>query len=214
MKAVSGDWTIVLAGSWNMAILNPSWMAREIFCADPITVEVVVGEGTLALRYSHHNVAITPHPERIIFNATDASEAGLQTVEELACRLLEKLPVTPLVGVGINFGFEEDDVRRDVSEIFNIRDTGKFAEHNLPVSRSSIIRQIDDYDDRQINFRMSLENAILRMHFNFHKPVEAGPQAIAALRGKAVEYKDFSLSLLRTLYDLEIGGPNEASQPD
>lgn len=204
MKPVPEARTIVLAGSWNLAILNPNWVAEQIFRAEGVEVEIVVSEAQTRLRYSHDGVAISPQANRVVFTALLDSNECLQRAEDLAAKLLELLPLTPMGAVGFNFPYEEDPVPENIAAIFNTVDLAAIGRAGFDVKATSLSRTLA-FEDRELRFRLTLaDQTKLRAQLNFHKPTASGALARAAILAKAVAYRAAGEAMLQDIYDLRL----------
>ena len=142
MQAVPSDWTHVLVGSWNVAILNPQWIGQKVFAGNgPLQVELSVGGPAPSLRYHFQDISIIPAPTQLIVATRNATEAAVAQASSVASRILELLPVTPITGVGINFGFVAENIEPDIAAIFSL-DSADFADAGLEVTKTTIVREI------------------------------------------------------------------------
>jgi hypothetical protein len=53
MRPVVSDWTTVVVGNWNLATLNPTWIAREVREVAEVEIEALIGPSIPDFRYSH-----------------------------------------------------------------------------------------------------------------------------------------------------------------
>lgn len=204
MKAVTTDWTIVLAGSWNLAILNPDWFAKEIFGVAEIQVELVVENLKVQMKYTSGNVVVVPQPDQIIFGARHANAESLSAIEAAALKVLDRLPVTPLSAIGVNFTYLETEVPGALAALFDIDDSHKLADNNIEIKGRSIARELD-HSGRTINYAMRQgTNGDVTFSFNFHTDVANAGQAVIALQNKTIEDERFCQHLLSKLYDVEM----------
>jgi hypothetical protein len=204
MKNVLDDRTIVLVGSWNVAILNPDWVARELFGVDTVEAQILIAEGQTSLKYKVDNVSISPQPSRVIVASLATTDECLQQSECIAARLLERLPVTPVTAIGVNFGYVEEQIPENIAGIFNTHDIALFGQRKLQVKQVNLVRHLA-YEDRELRFRLSkTEQNTLRIHLNYHKVVPSATEGKASILGKSVPFRAASEQLLRELYNLEL----------
>jgi hypothetical protein len=204
MKKVLEDRTIVVVGSWNLAILNPEWLTRNVFEADGAEMQIVISAGQPSLRYRHDSALLHPQQDKVVFSCLNGTDACSDNIETLAERLLAKLPVTPVSGIGINFGFIQEEVPENLADLFNTRDIAGFGQKDLLIREMTIARQVS-FEDRELRLRLSItpENS-LKVHLNFHKSVSTADEARGAIHGKSGLYKTASEDLLRDIYGLEM----------
>jgi len=202
MKPVIEEWTVVLAGSWNVAILNPEWVGRELLNLPEVEMELVFGAIRPQLKVSSPLVSIIPQGNQVIFNSRQRSAEAFAGVEAAATALLEKLPITPITAMGINFGYTEEAVSVNIANLFAIGDTARISDVPLRIKSTTITRQLE-YDGRDLNFRMTHTPERLMLHFNYHLAVTSAEAAKAALAGKVATYQNHSQQLLKDLYNLE-----------
>ncbi|KAB2911413.1 MAG: hypothetical protein F9K29_22580 [Hyphomicrobiaceae bacterium] len=203
MRDVLQDRTIVLLGSWNMAILNPGWIAKELFEADGIEAEIAIAEGRTRLKYRHEDVSVNPQPSRVVVSALSVSDECLQRTEAAAARLLELLPITPVSAIGINFGYSQEQLPENIAKIFNTADVALIGQHGLAIKQSNLVRHLT-FEDRELRLRLTItEDLSLRVHLNYHKAVAHANEARDAILEKAIVYRRKGEELLRAIYGLE-----------
>lgn len=203
MQAAVDHWTIVIAGSWNVAILNPDWIAQKIFKTTEVELELLVQGLTQNIRITHGNVRIIPRPDRVLIACVTHDAETLTSAEAAAISLVNELPVTPVSAVGINFGFQENDPGAGLVRMINFEDNPRLAEKGLLVQSSTISRQLQ-MDDRIVNLSIDYrpETGML-FKYNYHMPVESAIQVVDAINGKCTEFLEQSLDILRDVYGLE-----------
>jgi hypothetical protein len=206
MKPMLDEWTIVVVGSWNIAILNPEWVGREMLSSQEIEVELLFGAVRPQVKINSPSVSVIPAPNRVVINARQPSPDSLAEAEAATARMLEKLPVTPVTALGINFGYVEELMPVSVAQLFRIGDTCKISDVPLTIKSTSIKRRFD-YDGRDLNFRLTqTEDAKLTIHFNYHISTNSAAAAKEALLGKVLMFQQHSQELTRQLYELELEG--------
>ncbi len=201
MTPVLDGWTIVIVGSWNIAILNPDWLGRNVLDRPQVEVELLVGPMRPQIKVATPLVSIVSEATRVVLNARQTADESVSATENVAVRLLEKLPETPVTGVGVNFAFSEKSIPAELAELFQIRDTGKISDENLEIKATTISRRLS-YDDRDLNLQMTQANE-LSFAFNYHKTVASAVAARDALQGKALKYKEHALKLMHNLFNLD-----------
>jgi hypothetical protein len=197
------DWTIVIVGSWNVAILNPDWVAQEVFEQNQISVEVLFGPGQAGFKLCSEFVQLIPSPDRIILSATSAD--GIENAERAATRLLERLPVTPVTSIGVNFGFLEPEPGSDLLSLFDLKDKGPISDGGWAIQETSILRALK-LDDRTLNLRLTHGNHGVSFHLNFHWNVRSTAEAKTTIEGKVTSLRHEAASILKNIYNLEEDG--------
>lgn len=198
------DWTIVVVGSWNVGILNPDWLTQNILPDTPIEIEVLVDPGRVRVQYLAGDVRIIPSTSRLVIATLTAN--ALPRAEQVACRILEALPVTPVVSAGINFGFVENAPDNGLLNVFAASDNDSLGDASYAITETSITRKLMR-DDQLLNLRLTLsQTGAVRFHFNHHQDIAGADGARAALQGMADQKRQQSVELMRNLYGLEEEG--------
>lgn len=205
------DWTIVLRGSWNLALLTPEWVAKTLYATEELEVEVALKPAAHRMRYFYEDALFIPEAERVIIGMRRYRE-GLQLENEaLAVRLLEELPHTPLVAIGVNYGFSVSEPLEPLHAIFVLPDNTPLAEAGFALGETSIVRQMRK-DDHIINLRQTLRDGEIHVHLNFHFPIvdrEAAPKLLVGLTERT---RTAALTLLREIYGATFEEPDDREQ--
>jgi len=199
------QWSIVLLGSWNTALLNPDWVIQHIFDGEQAELDIHVVPGRRSvMRVRRDNIIFAPTEERVTIHCSEASEAVIQLAELKAVELLKKLPVTPVTAVGVNFGFEDADPAGSLLQPFTFRDAPKFAEHDLEVRSASITRKIIA-EGQEINLMIERKDDLgISVRFNFHHAARSAEEAAELLEGNSVAYLAKSNQILDQIYGVEV----------
>jgi hypothetical protein len=203
LPAIS-DWTVVIPGSWNVAILNPNWVATELFQTAEVQVEIRILGPEFEFRYRHEQVTIVPRTSRVMFVMADDSATTLASVESTASRLLQLLPRTPVSAIGVNFGFTENEVPSALAEMFSLLDDNALGDRQLEILETSISRKIPWRGERTLKFRRTLKEGAVSFHLNFHKDVPGADEARAALGGEVETFRNEAIEFLHMVYAVEL----------
>ena len=101
------DWNIVIAASWNRAILTPGWIKERMFeLPKDATVNVLVpldGQAPYQVRYEH--ITVIPIPGQLVLQTSEPTTEQLDEAAAVAIRALNALPHTPYLACGVNLRF-------------------------------------------------------------------------------------------------------------
>lgn len=210
MKIVANECTIVVIGSWNLAILNPEWLAVNIFRETEVDVEFLIGGARPQIRVAKGGVSITPSERRVVFAAATAEDGELGRMSALAASMLKALPVTPISSFGVNFGFREDAPPPRLLEVFQLADRDKIADAELTPVEWNITRAFDVQNAR-LNMRLRYNGGDdVKLHFNYHNNVANTASAADILDRGILELRRHSLALTNSLYGLDLDEDDDA----
>jgi hypothetical protein len=198
------SYSIVLAGKWNPAILTPAWLAANLFEGNPqVQIEFSLNFD-IPSRYKIKNVTISPSVDRVILLSNDNSDESLTLLESVAIKLCATLGHTPLVAVGVNFGFIEKENKDLLLPLMNFSDSNDITDSGWSISNQSIKRSLSK-GGYFTNLNISLdENSDFHFDFNYHYVTINATQVSDCLLGKVIDYKNQSITLLNELFNLEI----------
>jgi hypothetical protein len=111
MSLAPEDWSVVIVGHWNRAILTPAGIAKRLFGLPSGTpVQVFVPLDTIApYIVEHGNVKVIPSSDRLVVQPVNNTIDNLKDVMEIAKRALVELPRTPVYAAGINLKYRSTD---------------------------------------------------------------------------------------------------------
>jgi hypothetical protein len=110
-KFLLNEATCVVVGAWNLAILNPRWIATEILKLPEktqIPIEMAIGP-SISLKASISDLFITPGSDRIIISPAREDKALFQVADKIINDLYATLPHTPITAIGYNFSYELEE---------------------------------------------------------------------------------------------------------
>jgi hypothetical protein len=210
MKIVAEGWNVVVVGAWNVAILNPEWLGRNLFKDSNVQVEIPIGGQPVALmRVTSAGVRVLTAPDRVIFSPVKIDDGSLRRVEECAVDLLRQLPHTPLVAIGVNFKFVEADPGEHLVTHFRDPDVDAIVRLGFVSEGVSQTRHLRFADDRTLNLKTRLAGNRLELDFNFHRDVKTVDDAMNAVGGRIIDFRDRALGLLAGVFGLEVEQESE-----
>ncbi|WP_176051072.1 hypothetical protein [Burkholderia sp. BCC1644] len=145
MELQSDKMTLVIAGAWNPAILTPQWIAQHVlgFPADrdfQVGVELPIQEYGQAPRFSFESLSVMATPATLLFALNADDRPHVQKTFEVAAKVLELLPHTPVSGVGVNFMFTDTKPDANVATTFRSHD-GVLAKLPDEEQNATIVQQ-------------------------------------------------------------------------
>lgn len=202
MKPVLENWTIVILGKWNVSIFNPQWLTENIFKQKQLLIDFPMVP-RLPPRITGDKVLLIPGEDRLIIGPTELEKSVLERMEEVAIKLLETLPHTPITKVGINFGYKVEPVSEELHQRFANPDASAFADTELKTLSKSFKWSCES-KKQIINMNFDLTGNELLIKFNFHSDSLGAEKAKDAIKGKVLAHKEEAESILDRIYKLKM----------
>jgi hypothetical protein len=164
------DWSVVIVGRWNPAILTPSGIARRLFKLDSETpVEVSVPLDTVAPPLvKYERMTVVAGGDRLIIKPDDYDYQQLASAMELGVRAVQALPETPLAAVGINVKFSADQQLESLQVVTSkAKFDNRLSDKNFVISGRSLTRTLD-WKGGRLNLTIGQEqDKPFEVQFNF-----------------------------------------------
>lgn len=204
MKAQIDNWSIVVIGAWNAAILSPAWLTEHLGIKSQVLIEFPVGDLRQPLRFTLERVRMVVTRDRLILSPISDETASLEQAEVFARKILQTLTHTPVSAVGINFQFIETAPSPDLSKLFSLVDATKLAGVEFVTQATEIRRRLKN-NDQIVNLTLAHSaDGGIQIDLNVHRDVQTTADAAAFLEGKIVKWRNSSLKLLADTYGVEL----------
>lgn len=112
MNIEASDWSVVIAGYWNQAILTPAGIAYRLFKKpkeNPVQVEIPL-DGIAPYRVRDGSIIVMAQPKRLHIITDPPNYENLQRALQIASIALTELPETPVIAAGFNILYRIDDM--------------------------------------------------------------------------------------------------------
>ena len=194
---------LVLLGAWNPAVFSPQWAAAHLYGIQDgaeISLDIsYIQPNNKTVAYIH-DVGYYVDNTRFEIYANSFSNDLFGRVGELAQRLLEKLPHTPLGDFGINFHFNENDPSNDLIDKLTSNDQ---LESRFRILAQEFTAKILYKEKCQLNFKRIVGDKSVVFDFNYHHPVQS-PKDLGVVTGEYLcSLLNESRENIRELYDVE-----------
>lgn len=170
MAITPHDWSVVIVGHWNPAILTPSGIARRLFELKQGTpVEVAVPLDMIAPpKVTHQEITVMAGKERLILQPNQQSYPQLKMAMEIGVHALRSLPETPLAAVGINLRFSADPQIEALQAVTsNSEFDNRLSDQNLVICGRALTRVLD-WEGGKLSFTIEEnQSGSSEMLFNF-----------------------------------------------
>jgi hypothetical protein len=180
--------SINIAGNWNPAILQPSWIARHVFGRQEgenfdITTELSLMPGQPP-RFTIDGLKIAPNYNRLVISPAGVEAAQFAMCEEKARAILAALPHTPVSAFGINFQFEDANPSPGVLDLFGDQESlAEEVNFDFEPLSTSVARALK-LEKCVLNFTRKLtDSSQVNYKFNFHYTVAGAAAATELLTG-------------------------------
>lgn len=184
MKIVAENSTLVLAGSWNPAILTPNWIAKTILKLPPephfdVKVEMQVAQGAVQ-RLSFLGLSYVASPQFLVFFIDPANTEAAAKAVRVARGVLEILSHTPITGVGCNFDFVVEEHKEEFLRRFHAADDLEDEVGEAEVVSKAWGNKIKT-SAGLLSIDCVYEGGAGQVHLNFHQETPAAEDARAYL---------------------------------
>ena len=128
--------------------------------------------------------------------------------ELMALAALTELPNTPLLGVGINFSFNEPEPRADLLKLFNVADSAAIERRGWEVPETGLVRKLTGKDGA-LNLTLVYDGSAVAIDLNFHteiggKTKAANEMACKAVKNRLIKLRDEALGFIGETYHLRL----------
>ena len=205
MQIKPNSFAIVIIGRWNPYILTPQWITENLFeNKPPVQIEFSLNLD-LPNRYRINNVFITPTTEKIILTSFDNSHESLIAMGNVAVKLCSILLHTPVMSLGINFGYFENENKEELLEMFAFEKNDPFSNDGWNI-KSYTVKKFMVKDKFQLNLTTTIdENNDLHFEFNYHYNVPNRDFLETLFNNDNIlSFKENSLELLNNVYKLKL----------
>jgi hypothetical protein len=206
VKANIENWSLVLAGAWNTAILTPEWLTKHLGVdGGSVQIEFPIGNPLLPIRYTFQNVRMVVVRDRLIIAPNANDPTVLARAETFAKKILNTLTHTPMSAVGVNFDFIEADAPTDLKNLFRAQDSTKLAGADFVVEATELRRQLRrGQGEPVVNLTLRQAAPEIAIHVNFHKDAPDAASAAAYLDGRIMKCRDLTMKFLHDVYSLDL----------
>ncbi|MCX7178655.1 MAG: hypothetical protein NTX56_07750 [Proteobacteria bacterium] len=186
IKRLEDQWTLVIAGAWNPAILSPNWVAKEVLklAVDSnfqVGMQVAINDPSQPIGFEFEGIAYAPALNVLMFHLKP--ELDREKMVGAAAKILELLPHTPITGIGFNSGFE---IECGIDDLLKSFSAGTSIPDFLTDADAQLVKQgwgaTVATKDRLINMTCKLEAGKVSIGFNVHMEVTSALSAAEKLR--------------------------------
>lgn len=219
MNFNTGATSLVIAGSWNPAILNPQWILKHGLEKESDAAQVkafIPASATGAFEFPKFVIdgfSYSVRPDALIIMFDETESEKLRFGESVAAKLLSALSHTPITGVGHNFEFRDE---RPLPEYLNTftaacQDVLDQMPEGWSAAATNLSVSVRNRDATVFaNISRIYDAGAITVKFNFHHPVTSATQAVAVLAGNSgYDRMDANLAFAQHIIAKTYGGTNE-----
>ena len=171
MAVTPTEWSVVIVGRWNRAILTPSGIAKRLFQLEEGTpLEVLVAiDAPAPPQVKYDGITVVAGDDRLLVHPETPGYPELEKAKAVASRALASLPETPISAAGVNVNYRCDEPLESLQQI--TRHTwcdDQLSDRRYVITRRQLTRTLK-WDDAQINFSVIEQpDSTFQILFNFH----------------------------------------------
>jgi hypothetical protein len=199
MSLEAYDWSVIVAGRWNRAILTPQGIAARLFGLNrdtPIEVEVPI-DSLGPYRVSHDGLTVMATGVHLVVEPEHDAYSDLERAMRIGRTAVERLPETPLAAVGINVRYRTSDPGPGLQDLIAQTWDADLSDQLFRIRSRSVGRSIE-WNEGQINIVVAAESGQYQIQFNIERRSELQADHIAWLNRDICEIRDAVLRVLVT----------------
>ncbi len=199
------DWSVILAGFWNRAILTPAGIAKRLFGLEkgtPILVEVAM-DGLGPPRVRHDQLTVISDIARLIIQADEPQYIHLDNARRIGVKAIQGLPETPLTAVGYNVRIKIEDPPDSLLTAIHARLDDNLSDANFTIDSCTLSRTMK-WKEGMLNLEVK-RTEDLRVEFNFHRQSSSPEELIKWLQVPIEEIREAITTIFDTVMKIPIG---------
>jgi hypothetical protein len=166
------DWSVVIAGRWNRAILTPAGIASRLFrTGDQEQLAVLVpldGVSPFIVRDIGGDVSVMTDESRLLIRVENMTYDCLEKAMTYGVNALESLEHTPVSAAGFNVNYQSDDLPTEAAMLIAADIDRRLS--NVPqkvVSRA--VGRSFEFGLGQLKLALTAEEQSFKVLGNFHR---------------------------------------------
>jgi hypothetical protein len=203
-EAKTESWTVVVAAAWNVRIFSPDWVSKQLLGNVPITIEVPIAPGAALARYTAEGVVLVPSDDKLIVGVQRTTLPSLSRAEDVARKVLELLPHTPVTATGVNFAFDDAEPGDRLRALFRLSDLDFLSRSGYKIKRTNLTRTLEIQDGVLNATHVMDSDGHAEVHLNFHYQTTSAGAAAELLHGKFAGCLEAARAFLSNVYDSEV----------
>jgi len=194
--------TVVIQGFWNPAVLQPPWVAVNLFeypSGEAIQISIARSQSKVSKEvFIIDGIGFYVDNSRVEIYLTNYSENLINKAEEIVLKLLNTLSHTPLGGYGINFIFTEDNIEESLVDAMSTNESIN--------SHYQIIQQVFSthikFPDCILKLTRTISDENVTFDFNYHHEALDLDNKETLFKGAINKYLKVSKKLFLDVYSI------------
>lgn len=208
MQPINGEYSIVVLGAWNPSIFSPEWIEKYLIGEEEavdIQIAFPLDDATAPRKISFKDISLFPGRRKMDLIPDVPSKDNLEYCASVLTKLFDLLPHTPVSGFGINFGFLENNLSQQLSDLFDLSDEISLIANYIPKSSSIARKIVKEHENYSINLTFSEANGNISVKINFHFDITSTSRGKEVLEANVVENCfNEALELLNGVYGIAV----------
>lgn len=203
MKLDLREPTIVIAGAFNPAIFEPSWVALNACGVEEgATVSSILVQDVLqgTSRVYIGSLALAVEPFRLTAFTDSFDQQQISDFEEALARVAQVLPHTPVAGVGVNFKFIVDQPEATVLDKLG---TNEKLESIAAIQQFGLSTKFAPQGGFALTLSRTVEHDSLVLGFNYHSDLQKIEDLVDLLPGLILARCEQARALIENIYGID-----------
>lgn len=165
------NWSVVIAGYWNQAILTPAGITYRLFKkpeGTPIQVEIPL-DGLAPYRVRDGSIVVMGQQKKLHISTEPPSYENLQRALEIADIALKELPETPVYAAGVNILYKIEDISEIILKYMTSEIDEALSDKNYQIA-TRILRRSINWRQGKLNLEITYdEQSLGGISLNFER---------------------------------------------
>lgn len=190
---------IVIVGLWNKGIFNPDWIGKYLLPKQKLNIEFPINiDGSP--RISNEDLRIFVLGNKLNFTLIKPEDKNLENIEELALKVADYLPHTPVSAFGINFLFTAD-ISTGIKKMLHQKDSDILRDMGADIQNEQV-RHCFKFKNHLINLNIIQEKNTVKFDFNYHFDIKNLIEFKEKLNdNRILELKNDAISIIDEVYN-------------
>lgn len=169
------DWSVVILGRWNRAILTPNGIAKRLFkLAEAKQVLVAVpldGVSPYMVRHPTQQIVAMTDEGRLLVQVVKADYKVLGEAMTAGANALTALPETPVSAAGFNINFRSKEVTPEMAALLVPDSEKRFVDAGFKLVVRTLGRSLE-HGSGKLNVTVASDEDGFGLSLNFHRDSE------------------------------------------